>query len=49
MAAKADAYFAGMPANPKLLRKPFFGLRDTPANLLRRVRGADPAAPVPWR
>jgi SAM-dependent methyltransferase len=31
--ARADAYFASMPANPLLLRKPFFGLRDTPANL----------------
>ncbi len=31
--ARADAYFAAMPDNPKLLRKPFFGLRDTPANM----------------
>ena len=31
--ARADAYFASMPDNPLLLRKPFFGLRDTPANL----------------
>ncbi len=31
--ARADAYFSAMPENPLLLRKPFFGLRDTPANL----------------
>ncbi len=31
--ARADAYFAAMPDNPLLLRKPFFGLRDTPANM----------------
>ena len=32
-AALADAYFAAMPENPLLLRKPFFGLRDTVANM----------------
>ena len=31
--ARAEAYFASMPDNPLLLRKPFFGLRDTPATL----------------
>ena len=31
--ARADAYFSSMPDNPLLLRKPFFGLRDTPANM----------------
>ena len=30
---RADAYFSSMPDNPELLRKPFFGLRDTPANM----------------
>ncbi len=29
--ARADAYFSSMPENPELLRKPFFGLQDTPA------------------
>ncbi|WP_158747371.1 class I SAM-dependent methyltransferase [Acidisphaera sp. L21] len=31
--SRADAYFASMPDNPLLLRKPFFGLRDTQANM----------------
>ncbi len=31
--ARADAYFSSMPDNPELLRKPFFGLRDTPPNM----------------
>ena len=31
--ALADAYFAAMPENPKLLRKPFFGMRETAATL----------------
>ena len=32
-AARADAYFAGMTEADKVLRKPFFGIRETPANL----------------
>lgn len=32
-AARADAYFAGMTDTDKVLRKPFFGIRETPANL----------------
>ena len=32
-AALADAYFAAMPENPLLLRKPFFGQRETVANM----------------
>jgi SAM-dependent methyltransferase len=31
--ARADAYFSAMPADAPLLRKPFFGMTDTPANL----------------
>ena len=31
--ARADAYFSSMPDNPTLLRKPFFGLRDTAMNM----------------
>ena len=31
--ARADAYFGGMTGDAKLLRKPFFGIRDTQANL----------------
>ena len=31
--ARADAYFAAIPEDSLLLRKPFFGLKDTPANL----------------
>jgi SAM-dependent methyltransferase len=32
-AARADAYFAGMTDDDKILRKPFFGIRETQANL----------------
>jgi SAM-dependent methyltransferase len=32
-AARADAYFAGLTADAKLLRKPFFGIHETPATL----------------
>ncbi len=32
--SRADAYFSSMPDNPELLRKPFFGLRDTPPNMV---------------
>jgi SAM-dependent methyltransferase len=32
-AARADAYFAGMADDDKVLRKPFFGIRETQANL----------------
>jgi SAM-dependent methyltransferase len=32
-AARADAYFAAMTDDAKVLRKPFFGIRDTQANL----------------
>jgi SAM-dependent methyltransferase len=31
--ARADAYFGGMTGDAKVLRKPFFGIRETQANL----------------
>ncbi len=31
--ARADKYFSAIPDDALLLRKPFFGLHDTPANL----------------